>query len=61
MYEAKISVLHPKSRGDGTNLDLSTNLDNFYEEPELLTDAEYEALEARGKDPSGVLIRAERC
>ena len=61
MYEAKISVMHPKSRGDGKNLDLLTNLDNFNEEPELLTDAEYDALDARGKNPSGVLILAERC
>ncbi|CAD6591818.1 MAG: hypothetical protein ASARMPRED_005769 [Alectoria sarmentosa] len=49
MYQAQISKLHPTSRGDGTNIDLKSNIDNFYEEPEPLTDAEYDALDARGK------------
>ena len=47
MCQSKISELHPPSRGDGTNIDLKSNTDNFYEEPEPLTDAEYDALEAR--------------
>ncbi|KAF6231442.1 hypothetical protein HO173_010403 [Letharia columbiana] len=57
MYQAKISELHPTSRGDGTNIDLKSNLDNFYEEPEPLTDAEYTAMDARidaGEDPDVV-------
>ena len=60
MYEAKISELHPKSRGDETNLDLHSNIENFYEEPEPPTDAEYAAMAARGKNPSGAVILAER-
>lgn len=49
MYQTQISKLHPPSRGDGTNIDLKSNLDNFYDEPEPLTDAEYDVLDARGK------------
>lgn len=49
MYQAKISKLHPISRGDGTNIDLKSNIESFYEEPEPLTDAEYDAMDARGK------------
>ena len=49
MYQTQLSTLHPPSRGDGTNLDLKSNLDNFYDEPEPLTDAEYDALDARSK------------
>lgn len=52
MYQNQISALHPPSRGDGTNIDLKSNLDNFYEEPEPLTDAEYDALDARSKSAS---------
>lgn len=52
MYQTQISALHPPSRGDGTNIDLKSNLDNFYEEPEPLTDAEYDALDARSKSAS---------
>ena len=52
MYQNHISTLHPPCRGDGTNIDLKSNLDNFYEEPEPLTDAEYDALDARGKSAS---------
>lgn len=49
MYQSKIGELHPKSRADGENIDLRSNLDNFYEEPKELTDAEYDTLDARGK------------
>ena len=50
MYEAQISTLHEPSRaGDGRNIDLKSNLDNFYEEVEPLTDEEYDALDARGE------------
>ena len=49
MNEAQISKLHPKSRGDGTNIDLQSNIENFYEEPPTLTDEEYDAMDARGK------------
>ena len=56
MYETEISNLHPPSRGDGTNIDLKPNTDNFYEEPEPLTDAEYDALEARCEYSSAVPI-----
>ena len=52
MYQNQISALHPPCRGDGTNIDLKSNLDNFYEEPEPLTDAEYDALDARSKSES---------
>lgn len=59
MYQAKISELHPTSRGDGTNIDLKSNLDNFYEEPEPLTDAEYTAMDARSKLSIDALIQRE--
>lgn len=59
MYQARISELHPTSRGDGTNIDLKSNIDNFYEEPEPLTDAEYDTLNARGKLRLDTLIAKE--
>lgn len=49
MYQAQISKLHPKSRGDGTNIDLQSNTENFYEEPPNITDEEYDAMEARSE------------
>lgn len=49
MYQTQISTLHPPSRGDGSNIDLKSNLDNFYDEPEPLTDAEYDVLDARSQ------------
>lgn len=59
MYQAQISSLHPPSRGDGTNIDLKSNTENFYEEPEPLTDAEYDALEARCESSSAAPILRE--
>lgn len=59
MYQAKIGELHPKSRADGENIDLKTNLDSFYEEPKELTDAEYDARNARGKHYFAALILRE--
>ena len=51
MYQNQITTLHPPSRSDGKNIDLKSNLDSFYEEPEPLTDAEYDALDARSMYP----------
>ena len=48
MYESKISDLHPKPRGDYTNVDLKSNIEEFIEEV-VLTDADYDALDARSK------------
>ena len=49
-YQSGIDSLHPPSRrSDGGNIDLKSNLEGFFEEPETLTDEEYDALDARGK------------
>lgn len=45
MYETKISELHPESRGNYTNRDLKSNIDEFNEEIELTDDA----INAKGK------------
>lgn len=41
--------MHPPSRGDGSNPDVKSNLDSFVDEPEPLTDEEYDFLDALSK------------